>query len=208
MDDPVSDSLSDLTSKMASTSLQRPDKERGIIINIPPEDLRKVNEDWKIWLVGRICTDVVISTEKMDKAMHNLWMTAKPFDVNDAGENKYMTQFQILADRTRILNGSPWFFHGFILVLKIWDPDIDIDQMNLDTEALWIRMNKLSFQHRSNVVAKSIAAGVSEVIKLENPRIMPHNTTSISFKVMISVKSSIPSGATIPRSGGNNTWIP
>ncbi|OVA03057.1 protein of unknown function DUF4283 [Macleaya cordata] len=166
MVNPEPDTVSDLTSKMASTSLSKSDKGKRIVIHIQDEDVHQTENDWKIRLACRMCTDVIFPHSTIDKAAHIVWLTAKPFEVHDAGENKYMITFKTRADLLRILDGSPWSFHGFLLVLKEWQPEVEIVDIILDSEAFTVKMYDLKLKHRSIRVAQSIAGGLGSVIFL------------------------------------------
>ncbi|KAL8148048.1 hypothetical protein AgCh_005404 [Apium graveolens] len=80
------------------------------------EDLSEIDVRW--CLVGRFLTDSPIDFQEMQYRMAVLRRPGKGFYIKEVDRNRYIFQFYHEVNITRILEGSPWTFGRFHLILE------------------------------------------------------------------------------------------
>lgn len=80
------------------------------------EDLREIDMRW--CLIGRFLTDSHIDFQVMQHKMASLWRPGRGLYVKQLDSNRFIFQFYHEIDIKRVIEGSPWTFGRFHLVLE------------------------------------------------------------------------------------------
>lgn len=118
------------------------------------EDLGEINTKW--CLVGRFLTESPIDFQAMQHKMASLWRPGKGMYVKQLDANKFLFQFYHEIDIRRVVEGSPWMFGRFHLVLqrlKEGDNPRVVDVKEID---MWVQLHDMSAGFMSQRVAMDI----------------------------------------------------
>ena len=78
-----------------------------------------------------------------------------------------MFKFACEGDNKRILELGPWNIEGFPLILKQWQNNLAIEDMDFSSIQLWIQVHDLPIEYMSKENAEKIGALVGEVLDVD-----------------------------------------
>lgn len=65
--------------------------------------------------------------------MMKIWETLKPFTIMEIAADLYVINFELQADKEKVLQGRPWLFDAFLFNLKPYDGFTLPSQMEFST---------------------------------------------------------------------------
>jgi hypothetical protein len=90
--------------------------------------------------VGKVLAPNVLHIQTISAAMRPAWGNLKGLTINTAGNNLFTAEFGSMADRDRIMDGSPWRVGKHAVLLKKYDADIEPQRVVFDRLAIWARI--------------------------------------------------------------------
>lgn len=107
------------------------------------QDLETREEDFENCLVGCFLTATTINFQSMKSAFANLWHPLGGVTITDIGEKRYLFQFYYEADKTRIVNSSPWTFNNHLFVFTALSNGMDSLEVPLLKVGFWVQIHNL-----------------------------------------------------------------
>lgn len=135
----------------------------GLCYENAEEDLSEIDTRW--CLVGRFLTEAHIDFQAMQHKMASLWRPGRGLYVKQVEANKFIFQFYHEMDIRRVMEGSPWTFGRFHLVmerLKVGDNPRGVEINNID---LWVQLHGMSSGFMSQRVATDIGNYIGTYIE-------------------------------------------
>lgn len=80
----------------------------------------------------------------------------------DLKENRYLFHFHSCHDKDYILRSIPWNFKGHLLVLRVWPPDIGLDEIDF-----WVQLHSLPLSIVSPANIKLIGDHSGTILDIE-----------------------------------------
>lgn len=71
------------------------------------------------------------------------WHFVPKLEVTEVEGSRFIFSFPSSHFRDRILDQSPWNIKGCLLVLKPWDSDESVEEVNPEITPLWIQVHGL-----------------------------------------------------------------
>lgn len=147
------DPISEMEEKFASITIEEEDQ-GGLVYEGDVADLSDVDMRW--CLVGRFLTESSIDFQAMQHKMASLWKPGRGLYVKDLGGNRFIFQFYHEVDIKRVLDGSPWTFGRFHLILERLKEGDNPRTLNLDNISLWIQLHGMMAGFMSERVVRDI----------------------------------------------------
>ena len=96
-----------------------------------------------------------------------LWRTRGNFEVNDAGNNMVLFDFELEVDVEKVLMGEPWTFNRHLVVLERYYGSTLVQKLHFRTTSFWVQIHDLPFLFLTTGVGVSIGEtlGVVEIPK-------------------------------------------
>lgn len=66
--------------------------------------------------------------------------------IEDVGPNRFLFTFTSLADKDRVLGQGPWNFKGFYMILREWNSQETIDEVDLSLVEFWVQIHGLPLE--------------------------------------------------------------
>ena len=82
--------------------------------------------------------------------MKNEWMVKNGVEISRIGRNLFQIQFFHWQDKQRILDGQPWHFDKYPLLLEEIDQAVKPSDLNMFHLPIWARFYDLPFKGRGN----------------------------------------------------------
>jgi hypothetical protein len=90
--------------------------------------------------VGKVLAPNVLHIQTISAAMRPAWGNLKGLTINRAGNNLFTVELGSMADRDRIMDGSPWRVGKHAVLLKKYDAEIEPHRVMFDRLAIWPRI--------------------------------------------------------------------
>lgn len=108
----------------------------------------------ELCLVGRFLTDQPLNFNLMRSRMASIWRPGKGMTVKDIGQGRYIFQFFHIIDLKRILDGGPWSFGNFPLLLHHLKTGEFPLRVPLNSLAFWVQVHDLPAGYISEKIGK------------------------------------------------------
>lgn len=135
----------------------------GLCYEETDEDLSEIDTRW--CLVGRFLTDSTIDFQAMQHKMATLWKSGRGLYVKQLESNRFLFQLYHEVDIKRVMEGSPWTFGRFHLVLeclKVGDNPRTVTIKNLD---IWVQLHDMSAGFMSQRVVTDMGNYIGRFIE-------------------------------------------
>ncbi|KAL8127034.1 hypothetical protein AgCh_014092 [Apium graveolens] len=106
------------------------------------EDLSEIDTHW--CPVGRFLTESPIDFQAMQYKMASLWRPSKGEYVKQLETNRFIFQFYHEVDIKRVIDGSPWMFGRFHLVLQRLQEGDNPRTVKINKIDLWVQLHDMS----------------------------------------------------------------
>ncbi|KAK1399917.1 CCHC-type domain-containing protein [Heracleum sosnowskyi] len=126
------------------------------------EGLSEIDTRW--CMVGRFLTDSPIDFQAMQHRMAALWRSGRGLYVKQLESNKFLFQFYHEIDIKRVIEGNPWTFGRFHLVmarLKEGENPREVEVKRMD---LWVQLHGMNAGFMSQRVATDIGNYIGSYI--------------------------------------------
>ncbi|KAJ4834827.1 hypothetical protein Tsubulata_051396 [Turnera subulata] len=79
------------------------------------------------------------SAKTIGEALNRAWSLTTLVEIKEAKDNVFVFTFASIAEKERILQGSPWNFSGFMLCLKEWPSSVSLRDLKFDEASIWVQ---------------------------------------------------------------------
>lgn len=139
----------------AFATIQLEDEEYGgLNYENNAEDLSESDTRW--CLVGRFLTESSIDFQAMQHKMASLWRPGRGVYMKQLDTNRYLFQFYHEVDIKRVVDGSPWMFGQFHLVLQKLKHGDNPRTIEINKMDLWVQLHDMSAGFMSQRVSTDI----------------------------------------------------
>ncbi|XP_042953524.1 uncharacterized protein LOC122290065 [Carya illinoinensis] len=158
-------------------------------------------------LVGKIISDRRIGKEVVRSMMENVWKVSKPLEFYEIRSNCFITTFVTRRDKVRVLEGCPWLFDSYLLVIKEFDGETKPSRIEFDHACLWVQMLDLPLSYMNQKMGEVIGSSIGEVKEVDVQEDGSAWVRCLRVKVKCDLRRSIARGRTI-LVDGKKSWIP
>ena len=119
-------------------------------------------------LVGKFLTDKTLDFTAMRNRLVNLWRPGKGIHIKDIPSNRYLFKFFHSVDMRRVLDGGPWTFDNFHLVLHYYKPGDIPATIPLNHFAIWVQVHELPVGCMSERVGIQLGNAIGEFVSYDH----------------------------------------
>jgi hypothetical protein len=114
-------------------------------------------------LVGKLLSDRIIGKDVIKVPLIRIWKTNGRVTFKEVGDNLFLIEFQHDWEKSRILEGRPWTFDGYLISLVEFDGMTPPAELDFDRAAFWVRMSNLPLACMGKDIGMQIGSSVGEV---------------------------------------------
>lgn len=157
-------------------------------------------------ILGKFITDKPIHINSIQTGLSNIWGNPAGLQIQEI-EGKII-QFFIdnKLDHDRILLGNPWIFRNSWLVIKPWDRETNIRNLDFDHVPVWIQLWGLPNHCKTKQMGESLGALLGRVEAVEFYE-YPGKNRILKIKVAINIHNPIQTGIHVGNPTDGTTWI-
>ena len=126
-----------------------------------------VEELFNTGLVGKLLADRNINKNVVKAIILKVWRTSKGVQIVDLRENVFLFKFAYEGDRKRIMELGPWNIEGYPLILKLWNQNMAVEDMEFSSLPMWIQAHDLPIEYMSKENVEEIGALVGKVLEVD-----------------------------------------
>lgn len=176
----------------AFAAIQIEDEEHGgLCYENDNEDLSDIDMRW--CLIGKFLTDSPIDYQAMQHKMASLWRPGKGLYVKQLESNRFIFQFYHEIDIKRVIDGSPWTFGRFHLVLERLKDGNNPRTIEINKIDLWVQLHGMNTGFMSQRVATDIGNYIGNYVEGD-----PNNFVGV-WREYLRIRVSIPLNVPIKR---------
>nr|KYP51188.1 Transposon TX1 uncharacterized [Cajanus cajan] len=95
------------------------------------------------------------------------WKLEGDFDIIDVSNGFFLVNFDLNADKEKIMHGGPWMIFDHYLTVRQWDPEFSALESKVDKTLVWVRFPGLGMVYYNESVLLTIAAANGRPIKVD-----------------------------------------
>lgn len=120
-------------------------------------------------LLGKLLTNKYYNRAAFKSTMLRLWGKGREVSVQDFVENLFLFQFKDEVDSKRVLQGSPWLFDHFLLVLNEFDGSIPAHRISFTRCGFWVQLHGIPLYYMTKQIGDSIGGSIGIVEEVDVP---------------------------------------
>ncbi|XP_021758384.1 uncharacterized protein LOC110723340 [Chenopodium quinoa] len=126
------------------------------------------NNQLRLALVGRLCTVKPFNVDAMKKTLTNVWRLKCNIAIRTMDTNLFVFQFFNEADKSRILEGMPWFFDGKLLLFKEIQGGEQPSKIEFKKIPIWVRLLDVPFNKRNPSTIREIGESLGGFVEIDD----------------------------------------
>ncbi|KAL8103334.1 hypothetical protein AgCh_027777 [Apium graveolens] len=139
------------------------EEEGGLSYEGEIEEQLEIDTRW--CLVGHFLTDSPIDFQAMQHKMASLWRPGRAVYVKEIEQNRYIFQFYHEVDLKRVIEGSPWTFGRFHLILERLKLGDYPRTLPINKILLWVQIHDLGNGFMSQRVVTDIGNPIGTFVE-------------------------------------------
>ena len=176
-----------------------------------------VNEDKKVDLMAKkkagehvlaakFLTHQNVNLEAVARTFRPIWRTRGSFEVNEAGNNMVLLDFEFEVDAVKVLMGEPWTFDRHLVVLERYDGSTPIQNLQFKSTSFWVQIHNLPFSYLSKEVAISIGESLGAVVVPKDSSKM-RGGNFMRVRVMVDITKALCRGRRVSWGSDSDGWV-
>lgn len=143
----------------------------------------------------------------MQHKMTSLWRPGKGVYIKEVDRNRYIFQFYHEIDIARVVEGSPWTFGRFHLILERMKEGDDLRTMEINKLDFWVQLHSMSAGFMSQRVVQDVGNYIGKFIEFDGNNFVGVWREYLRVRVTIDLKSPLKRQMKLRKSQTVWTWV-
>ncbi|KAL2931019.1 hypothetical protein RDABS01_036429 [Bienertia sinuspersici] len=104
----------------------------------------------------------------MNGFCHRIWGKKGLDKVPMVGRGLFLIRFNTVEQCNKVLTGEPQFFDYKLLIMKQWDPGMDLHKENVKTIPIWIRLTNLELKYWGSKCLDKLGDCIGTTLKVDH----------------------------------------
>ena len=157
-------------------------------------------------LAVKFLTHRNINMKAVARTFQPLWRTRGNFEVNEAGNNMVLFDFELEVDIEKVLMGEPWTFNRHLVVLECYDGSTLVRKLHFRTTSFWVQIRDLPFSFLTTRVAVSIGETLG-VVAIPKDRSEMRGGNFMRVRAVIDITKALCRGRHVSWSLESEGWV-
>lgn len=184
------------------------DKWKGLVpeLELVPDE-EEAERASQFSLVGKLVSNKTFKSGVVKLVLQRAWWHLKGFSVDSIAGNTFLFTFHSQQDRNRIWDRRPWTINGAHLVLKKWDPNLALEDIDFTFSSFWVQVHGLPLKYLNRTNVEKIGNLIGSVNKVQEE--VKQNLAGLRFlrfNVELDTTKPISSGF-FHKQGSGGTWV-
>lgn len=169
-------------------------------------DLSRKKKTGDYVVAAKLLTRRNINIEAVARTFLPIWKTRGNFEVNDAGGNVFLFDFELEVDAEKVMMGEPWAFDSHLVVMERYDSSTPIRDLKFSTTSFWVQIHDLPFCFMSNEVAFSIGETLRAVLTPKDSSEM-RGSNFMRIRVAVDITKPLCRGRRVTWDQVSEEWV-
>jgi hypothetical protein len=134
--------------------------EKLVVLEIAPEAEDKAKQ----MLLGKVLSTRAFSKSVVKEIIGKAWNATYEVDADVLDKNIFMFSFQHEGDVRRVWERRPWSFKGEHLILKRYEPDWSLNDIDFSVTDFWVQIHGLPLNRQNHPSLKTLGGIMGKVI--------------------------------------------
>jgi hypothetical protein len=175
-------------------------------IMVTEGEVAEIKERGANCLVGKLWTEKGVNKEAFKTVLSRLWRTAGRVAFKEFQENCWLFEFAGEDDKRRVLEGRPWSYDRYALVLNDFDGNTPPSLMQFQHTPIWIQVHDLPLLCMNRGVGTKIGASLGEIVDVDMAGDGAGWGRCLRLRVVIDIFKPLERGRAL-NFGGKSHWI-
>ncbi|XP_043697195.1 uncharacterized protein LOC122647973 [Telopea speciosissima] len=167
----------------------------------PDSMIKKGLEKWKNTLMGHFIGGRPSFIFARDMLLKQ-WKIAGHVEVNLLDSGIFVFHFNLEDDKTKVLEGGPWYVQRRLMILRPWSPDACLDRVDLCSVPVLISLPNLPFHFWSSEALSSIGSVIGKPIMTDKMTRSMERLSYAHLCVKVAADKDLPSSIPVYRDDG------
>ncbi|GAA0168168.1 hypothetical protein LIER_22942 [Lithospermum erythrorhizon] len=157
----------------------------------------RVEERFQFSVIGRVLTQKKFHVPTLKDTVRALWGGEEGVQILDMGSNLFHFVFNEGAQMVRVLQGEPWLFKGYAIIIKRWFPGMQVEDVVLDSLPCWVQVWNLPLGYVGAEFGQTTGAHIGEFMELDKCSIEEERGLYVRVRVRLDVNKPLKRGGFI-----------
>ncbi|XP_042976264.1 uncharacterized protein LOC122307436 [Carya illinoinensis] len=157
-------------------------------------------------LLAMILNDRTANREAFKSTMARVWSTAGWITFKEFGNNRFLLEFQLLADVNKVLQGRPWSFDRHLICLREFEGVLSANEVQFSAEPFWVQLHNLPFAGMTRKMGEEIGSTIGKVHSVETDEQGYGWGNFLRVRVEVNVNKALARGRML-KHGGRQCWV-
>ncbi|KAF7150653.1 hypothetical protein RHSIM_Rhsim02G0038900 [Rhododendron simsii] len=181
--------------------------EEDDVIPIADEVCKQAVEACSFSLVGKLLTSKKFNVTVMKDSLRRAWGSPENLHIVEVGDNLFHFRFDSETNLRKVLNGGPWNFDNYLLVLQEWESGMKAEQVSFQLVPFWVQLWGLPFEFVNPVIGEIIGKRIGSFFSVDNRAVMGERGRFIRVRVGVPVDKPLKRGGFIALGNGTKFWV-
>ncbi|KAM1238474.1 hypothetical protein ACFX1Q_039168 [Malus domestica] len=155
-------------------------------------------------LVGSVLVNKTLNKWGVRNILRSSWKEWGEIEGKWVKDNTFIITVQDESTTTQILNQVPWAIMKQNFLVKRWDKELVLEEINMNIVPFWIQIKGVSPYINSKENVKRLAVKIGEFADFKDPA---KARGFLRVKVAVNTLNLLTTGCWLPRENDNETWI-
>ncbi|CAM8937347.1 unnamed protein product [Rhodiola kirilowii] len=165
-----------------------------LVLTVGRERWMKVEQGFRWVAVLKLATGRPFKIPAMATAMNGAWNLSKDAEFVAFSDNVALVKFFSEEDMRRVLEGGPWWFKGWAILLQKWWKGMKPSDVNQRKIEISMQMHEVPIQIRDKTTAKDVANEVGGLVEREGTKNVEVKGTYLRDRIELPVDEPIRRG--------------
>lgn len=181
--------------------------EEDEVIPITEEVCKQVVEACSFSLVGKLLTSKKFNVTVMKDSFRRAWGSPENLHIVEVGDNLFHFRFDSETCLRKVLNGGPWNFDNYLLILQEWEPGMKAEQVSFQLVPFWIQLWGLPFEFVNPMIGEIIGKRLGTFFSVDDRAVMGERGRFVRVRVGVPVDKPLKRGGFIALGNGTKFWV-
>lgn len=153
-------------------------------------------------LLGRFLSDKPIRSHIMKDRLSGIWRPGRGVSIKEVEPGLFRFQFFHKVDLLRILNGGPWSFDNYMLVLTSMQIGDVPSEIPLNHITMWVQVHDLPIGFMSQIVAQHLGNFIGQYVEYDPNNDKGGWRSYMRVRVRVDVRNPLKIEKKVRRPGG------
>lgn len=94
-------------------------------------------------MIGQVISDKLVNFKAIKTILLNAWDYGSEIHITPLDRKKFVVSFPQVQDKNKVIAASPWAVKGCIVILKQWEPDLALADLQFQHSPFWVQIHNI-----------------------------------------------------------------